>query len=276
MTVDTPDLYGGAARTSKNLVRQVGLSSFTEVAGAATFTADAFDKFEIIFGIGATDDDDEPFGCKTIWEVPCKANPTVSASTECIWNGKGGIIDDTAAGTSLTSSLFDPDDGDAITSASTIDLDNGEVKTVRWVVSGVFEEAYGNPWTNDNVVTFKYNSTSYDKIKLTKTDGTEYPTVSTPSHYTAVAGHKSKSYLFPAVVTTGEIISNIVIDTDDTLDVEDSENASGNITIYMYDGNWFQNNDVTPATIDSGVEDEDAAQVGGSTDFSDTIHVEDD
>lgn len=267
-------MYGGAAVVTRNLVREVGLPSFTEVAGAATFTADAYDKYEIVYGIGATDDDDETFGCRVAsWEVPCKANPTVSAAELCCLNGRCGVIDDTAAGTSLTSTLFDPDDGNAITATSTIDIDAADLKNIRWVFSGVFEEAYGNPWCDTNIVTIGYNATAFDDMKLTDAGGRSFPTTSNPSHYTAVAGSTTKSYIVPAVMTNTEVTYYIVADADGTLD---PTGTTTNITIYMYDGNQYQDNDVTPPDIKCGVEDEDAAQVGGSTDFSDIIYLEED
>jgi len=272
VTVDTPDAYGGAAVTSKNLYRKTGLASFTEVAGAATFNANPGDTYEVIFGIGASDDDDEPFGCKVSWTCPCQAYPTLSAAEKCtLPNGKTGIVDDTAAGTSLTSSLFDPDDGNAITSSDTIDIDAAQMKNIRWVFSGVYEEAYGNPWTNDNVVTISYNTSAYDDVKLTDQSGSTFPTTETPNHYSAVAGNAAKSYKVPAVLSNTELTYYIVVDADDTIDP--GANADNNITVYMYDGNHFINNDVSPAAISSGVQDEDAAQVGGSTDFTDTINV---
>lgn len=276
VTVVTPDMYGGAAVTTKNLYRETGASTFTEVAGAATFSANPHQEYEVIFGIGATDDDDEPFGCKAVWTAPCLPTPRLDASKLCKWTDasgqvRSGVIDDTAAGTSLTSTLFDPDDGDAITATATIDLDAADIKSVRWVLSGVFEEAYGNPWVDENVVTLKYNSTCYDSVKLTNSAGIEYQTTTTPNHYTATAGHVTKSYKFPATVTTTEITSIIVVDVDDT-ENPNATAAANNITVYVYDGNWFQNNDMTPPEIQGGVQDEDAAQVGGSTDFSDQIH----
>lgn len=276
ITVDTPDMYGGANLTTKNLVRQIGLSTFTEIAGGSTFDATGYSKQEIAFGIGATDDDDEPFGCHVAsWEVPCEEVSTVSAGDLCKFTDasgtvRGGVIDDMAAGTSMTSVLIDPDDGNAITSTSTFDIDAGQERTITWTLTGVNEQSYGNPFCNENVVTIHYNSTAFDDIKLTSDAGAEFPTTSTPSHYTAAAGYKAKNYIVPVLVSSQSVIRKIYLDADDT------ENPAGttNITIYEYDGNFHQDNDVTPPQIKCGVEDEDAAQVGGSTDFSDVIYIE--
>lgn len=261
-------MYGGAAVTSKNIYRQVGLSTFTEVAGAATFNANPNMQYEVVFGIGATDDDDEPFGCKATWTCPCEAYPTLSAGRLCVLGNRKGVIDDTAAGTSLTSTFFDPDDGNAISATDGVDIDAGQVKNIKWVFNGVFEEAYGNPFiTNGNVVTIKFNNTAFDSVKLTNDAGAEFTSTSTPSAYAAAAGHITKSYKVPAVLSNSQVTYYVVVDADDTINP-----TTANITVYMYDGSWFINNDNTPPTVDSGVEDEDAVEVGGSTAFSGTIY----
>lgn len=272
MTVVTPDKYGGAATTSKNLYRIVSdgtpITTWTEVAGAATFTSNPGDEVQIAFGIGASDDDDEPFGPYKEWTIPCQSYPKLTQE----------VIDDTAAGTSLSSTLYDPNDGNSISSTDPVDLDAGQVKSIKWVLSGVFEESYGNPWCwsgmgKGNVVTIKYNNTQIDSIALTDASGSELQAVTTPSLYASAAGFLTKSYQIAPIESTKEMTYFITVDTDDSIN---PDGGIANMTVYMYDVNMFQNNDVTPPAIRCGVEDEDAAQVGGSTDFSATIVVTDD
>ena len=92
--MDTPDAYGGAAVTSLNIVRKDGLSTWTQVAGAVTFAASPNEVYTVVFGEGDDDDQDQPFGCKTTYMIPCGETPTLSAVDYCTVSGVSGIIDD--------------------------------------------------------------------------------------------------------------------------------------------------------------------------------------
>ena len=111
-------MYGGAAVTTKNIEREDGLSTWTEVAGAGTFSKDPGVMLEVVFGQGSDDDKDEPFGCKIMWEVPCSENPTLSAAELCVLGSRGGVVDD-AVETDLVETYWDPEDGTAITASAT-------------------------------------------------------------------------------------------------------------------------------------------------------------
>lgn len=268
MTVRTPDIYGGAAITSKNLYRQQGDSSWTEVAGAATFTADPGDVVDIVFGIGATDDDDEPYGCKYTYTVPCKSNPTLSA-TVCA----GGGMVDYDLDTSLTVRAYDPEDGNVIALTSNeMDIDNGDVFNIKTEWQSSFEEDYGNRWCGcGNILTIKYNTTQYTNFYATDLNGNKYPGVSTPTLHSATAGYSAKSFEVPTLKSNK--LWNFYLVADASGSGKDPDGGVSNVTVSLYDSNWYQDNDVTPPAIVCGVEDEDGGDIGSAGADTLTLYI---
>lgn len=260
--MDTPDAYGGAAVTSKNIVRKVGLSTWTEVAGAATFAASPGEEFGVVFGEGSDDDMDEPFGCKTQYIIPCGETPTLSAIDYCSISGVSGIIDDAVEG-DLTVRIIDPEDGNAISASATVDIDNGDVMSMETVWTGAFEEAYGNPFTPcGNTLVYQVHNKAYTKMSATDLSGTPYPTATIPRLHSAAAGYTDYAYKVPVLLSNAEWKFYTVADLSGS-GIEANQ-TYGNVTATLYDNNWFIDNDVTPSVIKCGANDEDGTDIGSN------------
>lgn len=261
--MDTPDAYGGAAVTTKNIVRKVGLSTFTEVAGAATFAASPNEKFTIVFGQGSDDDMDEPFGCKVeSYVIPCGETPTLSAVDYCTVGGVSGVIDDAVEG-DLSVRMIDPEDGNAIAAGATVDIDNGDVMSLETVWQGAFEEAYGNPFTPcGNTLVYQVHDKAYTKMGATDLNGVPYPTADVPRIHSAAAGYSDYAYKVPALLSNAEWKFYTVADLSGA-GIEANQ-TYGNVTYTLYDNNWFIDNDVTPSVIKCGPNDEDGTDLGSN------------
>jgi hypothetical protein len=273
VTVKTPDVYGGTAVTTQNAYRKCGESSWTDVAGAGTFNADVGDKYEIVFGIDSDDDTAEPYGphitCDDPYIVPCQETPTVERA----------VVDDSLA-TDLTAVAFDPDDGNQITTSDPIDIDAGDIKNIRFKWQGAFEEDFGNRFTGDdtNVLVVRYNTTQFDKMYVTKDDGTKLAPANVPTLLTSSSGYTDRAFKFPVLKSNAEYWFTLVADADDSVNPTGGDNTSeptnfdvSNITLYLYDSNWYFDNDVTPAQVKYGVEDEDFAETGATA--ADTLEI---
>jgi hypothetical protein len=261
VTVKTPDVYGGAAVTTQNAYRKCGESSWTDIAGAGTFSANVGDKYEFVFGIDSDDDTAEPYGphitCDDPYVVPCSENPTIERS----------VVDDSLA-TDLTAVAFDPDDGNQITASDTITIGAGDIKNVRFKWQGSFEEDFGNRFVGEdsNVLVIRYNTTEIDKVYVTKEDGTKLTPTNVPVLLSSSSGYTDRAYKFPVLKSNSEYWHTLVIDADDTVNP-----GASNITLYLYDSNWYFDNDVTPSMVKGGVEDEDFAETGATA--ADTLTI---
>lgn len=270
VTIDTPDLYGGAAVTTKNIYREVETSTWTEVAGAASFEADPGDVVDIVFGIGDnaadTDDEDEPFGCKIRYTVPCKSEPMVSAAKYC---PGGGVIDDAVEG-DITIRLWDPEDGTVITEAAPVDIDNGDVFSIKMEIQGAYEEDYGNRFCDKgNLMVVKYPTGNFTNVYITDVNGNKLPTGTVPpTLFTTAANYGAKGFEMP--VLKSNILDTYFLVTDASGSGKAPDGGDGNITLYLYDVNWYIDNDVTPPEVVSGWEDEDGDDIG-STGAASTI-----
>lgn len=281
MTVETPDLYGGAAITTKNIYKKTG-GSWTEVAGAGTFNADAGNKLDIVFGIGdaANEDDAQPFGKEISWTVPCESYPRVSAgSFSCDKSNKCGVIDDSLA-TDLTVVFFDPNDGNTITSSDRVDMDAGKIYNVKVRWTGSFEEDFGNRFCEDfeqakNAIVIRYNTTEYDDVYVTDLQGNRYTPYSVQINrlLSASSGFTDAVFEFPVLRSNYDEEAYIVFDTDDSVG---PDGGVANVTVYLYDVNYYLDNDLTPAEPKCGIMDEDGSEVGAAAADSGSIFVEDD
>jgi hypothetical protein len=260
VTFDTPDLYGGAAVTTKNIHREVGLSTWTETAGAASHSISAGKTIEFVFAQGADDDQDEPFGCKGTYVVPCDPAPTLSAVDYCIDGGASGVVDDAVEG-DLTVRIVDPEDGNTITASATVDIDNGDVMSLETVWQGAFEEDYGNRFTPcGNTLVYQVHDKAYTKMSATSLAGVPYPTASVPRIHSAAAGYTDYAYTVPVLKSNAEWKFWTVADLSGS-GIEANE-TYGNVTFTLYDNNWYIDNDVTPSVIKCGPTDEDGTDIG--------------
>lgn len=282
VTIQTPDLYGGAAVTTKNVVERPG-GSWTQVNGAATFDANGYEVVKIVFGIGDanTEDDAEPYGCIiSSWEVPCEETPIVSAARLCCdKDNKCGVVDDSVA-TDLTATATDPDDGNTISGSDPVDIDAADIKTIRFKFEGAFEEDFGNRFCEDdmgekNVVVVRYNTSQYDDAYVTDTQGNRMASapVSINRLLTSSSGYTDATFYFPVIRSNGEFEGKLVLDADDTVN---PDGGQSNVTIYLYDVNVYLDNDVTPAEPKCGIMDEDGNEVGAAAADSLLVVVTDD
>lgn len=261
MTINTPDLYGGAATTTQNAVREVGTATWTDVAGAASFSANPYSTYEIIFGIDSDDDDAEPYGPKKTFTVPCAPYPTVSAE----------VVDDSLY-TDLTVRAWDPEDGTVISSSAPVDIDNGDVFNIKVEWQGAFEEDYGNRYCDlGNVATVEYPTGNYTSIKLADINGNVYPTAPTPTLESISAGDTTKSFYVPTIESNGLWTFYVIVDASGSGKEPSGYETTGNFTVNLYDVNWYFDNDVSPSQVKCGVEDEDGADVGATG--ADTLDV---
>lgn len=287
--MDTPDLYGGSAVTTKNIYKLKGESTWTQVAGAATFNADPGDVVQIQFGIGdaANEDDAEPYGCYAEWVVPCKSYPDLKAGELCVdKDGKSGVIDDSLA-TDLDVLFFDENDGNSITESDTMDIDAAELYTIEFEWKSDFEEDFGSrycedlpksllPGTKGNVMVAHVNTSCTDNVHIESKSGERYLpyTGGQLSRLLAtVSGYTDYAFVVPTLRSNVKLEGNVVWDTDDTVGCD---GGTSNATFYLYDVNTYLDNDVTPATVKCGIMDEDANEVGAAAADSFTFYVEDD
>lgn len=264
VTLSAPDLYGGAAVTSQNAYRRVGTDSFTDVAGAGTFNANPGSKIEIVCGVDSNDDDDEPFGDHFEYTVPCEPYPTVTCK----------MIDDSIE-TDPTVRVWDPEDGTTISAAAEVDIDNGDVFNLKYEVQGAFEEDFGNRYCEEdgyrNVLVIEYNTTQYTSWKFTDLNSVEYPRATVPSLFTGTAGYTAKAYYMP-VLKSNTLNTNYLV-ADASGSGKEPAGVTSNVTLTVYDVDYFFNNDVSPTRVDCGVEDEDGADVGSTGALSTTIYI---
>jgi len=263
VTVKTPDLYGGAAVTTKNIYRKVGTSQFTEIAGAGTFTCNPGDQIEIVFGIGdATDeDDDQPFGSAMTWTCPCESYPTLQSE----------VVDDEVEG-SLTWRIWDPEDGTTISATAPIDIDNGDVFNLKTEVQATFEEDFGNRFCNKgNALAIQYYTGNFTNMYATDLSGNQYASATCPTLFSASAGYTSKCFEIPTLKSNQLLTFYIVADASGS-----GKEPSGlyNVTVNLYDVNRYIDNDVTPPQVKCGWEDEDGNDIGSTGAGSATIYLD--
>ena len=262
--MDSPDLYGGAAVVTKNIYREKGLATWTEVAGTGSITtANPNDVLEVVFGEGSDDDAAEPYGCKIEYLVPCSETPTLSAIDYCKDGALAGVVDDATAA-NLGVVIIDPEDGNAITSSATVDIDNGDIMSIETRWQGLFETDFGNRFTPcENVLVYHYHTKAYTKISATTLAGVPYaPATAVPSAHTVAANYVDKAYKVPVLKSNALWSFYTVADLSGS-GIEANE-TYGNFSIWLYDNNWFINNDVTPSRIDCGVESEDNVDIGAT------------
>lgn len=273
VTLSTPDVYGGAAVTTQNIVRKMSGSSpmisTSDVAGAGTFDANAGDTYQIMFGIDSDDDDEEPYGPIVKYTVPCEENPELEIA----------VVDDAEA-TDLTAIAFDPDDGNQITTSDDLDVDAGEIKTVKFRWTGSFEEDFGNRWCEDddgvkNVLVVRYNTSTFDKVYATDLSGNKLPTAGIAINriLSSSSGMTDDTFWFPVIRSNADYEYKLVLDADST---EEPKGSYSNVTAYLYDVSHYIDNDVTPQGWLCGIMDEDANEVGAAAADSLSIYLEED
>jgi len=268
VTIATPDLYGGAAVTTKNVVRLAGTAdTWTEIAGAGTFEADPGDKYEIIIGIGDanTEDDDQPFGPKILYTVPCKSEPSIIVE----------VVDDSVEG-DVTNRTWDIEDGTVISHTAPIDIDQGDVFSLKSEWQGAFEEDYGNRFCDKgNALVFEYPTSNFTKIYATDLAGNKYPSCSTPDQHTLTDTTAATScYEVPVLQSNALWSFYIVIDASGG--TNNGDGGTANVTMHLYDVNWYLDNDVSPPAAVCGWEDEDNNDLGSTGKPNPTIYIEND
>lgn len=248
--------------TTKNIYRENGLSTWTEVAGAANFEKDPGTRLEVVFGQGSDDDMDEPFGCKIDYVVPCSENPTLSAAEYCKDGAAAGVVDDAVEG-DLTVTMIDPEDGNTIASSTPVDIDNGDVMSLKTTWQGAYEEDYGNRFTPcGNILVYHYHKLAYTSMKATDLNGNDYPTATVPSLQTTAANYKDRAFEVP-VLKSNELWEFYTVADCSGSGIE-ANHTYGNSTLTLYDNNWYIDNDVTPSVIKCGPEDEDFNDLGSN------------
>jgi len=76
---------------------------------------------------------------------------------------------------------------------------------------------------------------------------------------TTVSGYSYEAYEVPTMRSNAAWVFNAAIDADDSIDP-----TLGNVTMYLYDVQYYIDNDVTPPAIKCGIFDEDANEVGAT------------
>ena len=239
VTINTPDLYGGAAVTSMNIIRLQGTSTWTEVNGTSTFNANPGDTYEVVFGIGdsTTKDDDVPFGPKITYTVPCEAYPKLSRE----------LVDDSIEG-DLVIRFWDPEDGTVISTSAPIDIDEGDLFNIKGEWQASFEEDYGNRFCGMGMAAVvEYLSSNFTGWYLTDMSGAKYPSCSTPSLHSTTSGYVTKCFEVP--VLKSNMLWSFYAVADATGSGKEPDGSGGNVTVTLYDPNWYINNDVTPPQV---------------------------
>ncbi len=269
ITLSTPDLYGGSAVTTQNIIRKVGSTSTTDVAGAATFTPNVGDTYEILFGIDSDDDDAEPYGGMVTYKIPCKEVDEVEFL----------VVDDSVAG-DLVVFATDPDDGNNIGDSNPVDIDVGQVKTIPIKWTGAFEEDFGNRWCEDdegvgNVMVVRYNTSQYDDAYVTDSAGNKYPAanVAIGKLLSASSGYTDLTFEVPVFRSNADNLFKLVMEADA---IENPDGGTSNITVYVYDSGRYIDNDVTPSAWKCGIMDEDGGEVGAVAADSISLYVTND
>jgi hypothetical protein len=256
VTLKTTDVYGGAAVTSQNAYREVGTTAWTDVAGAATFNANPGDQIEIVLGVDSDDDDDEPYGARFVYTVPCQSYPIIDEK----------MVDD-SLDTDLVVRAWDPEDGTVISSSATIDIDNGDVFNIEVEWQAVYETDYGNRYCDKgNLLCIEYNTSAFTKWYATDLNGNAYPTAPMPTLHTLNnSANTAKCFIVPTLKSNGMWNFYAVADASGS-GKEPRGSAAGqeNPQLALYDVNWFFNNDKTGAPVECGWEDEDGGDIGSA------------
>ncbi|NOR84692.1 hypothetical protein GQ473_01100, partial [archaeon] len=147
----------------------------------------------------------------------------------------------------------------------------GDIKTLGAKFTGSYEEDFGNINAGEmsNVLVVRYNNTQIDKIELTSIvddQGKSYAVteVSVPVVVGSASGTVQKAYTFPVIESNNGYKYKYVLDGDDTVPVNTTITA---VTWSLYDSGFYL--DENTNTIESGVEDEDDAEIGAAA--ADTI-----
>lgn len=251
VTVTTPDVYGGADLTGKVIYRVQGTTTWKDVSGGGTFNANPGDVIEYYAGISTSDGQDEPFGSKGIWTVPCKSYPTLEVP----------MIDDSVEG-DLVVTFTDPEDNNVISTSDPIDIDNGDIFSIPFKIATDFEEDYGNEYCGaDGVMVFTYQTANLTDLKLLDKNGSPFPTTAIPTLDTSSAsGYTQRAFSVPAIKGLTGVEGFVRVDATGS-GVEPSGTIY-NITWSLYDSDWFVNNDISGSPVQCGPEDEDHTDVG--------------
>ena len=85
------------------------------------------------------------------------------------------------------------------------------------------------------------------------------------------AGNTAKAWYVPVLQSNTVWAFYMVADASGS--GKEPSGFDANITLSLYDSFYFQNNDVTPSSIDVGVEDEDGGEVGVTAPDTEVLYI---
>lgn len=181
----------------------------------------------------------------------------------------GGVINDAVEG-DLTARSFNPNDGNAIGSGAPIDINNGDVLNLKSSWQSAFKKDYGNRYcTSGNVMVVKFNSSQYTTWDATTLAGVPYSTTAVPSLHSAASGYNAKAFEVPTLETNALWEFYLVADASGS--GKTPNGSVSNVTVTLYDVNFYHDQSVSPPVSICGVEDEDGNDVGSAG--ADTLEI---
>lgn len=224
-------------------------------ADGATLTVNPGDKLAIYWA----ENDTTYYAAKQEFSVPCAGEVTAgempdSNAYKLYFNGTG-----------VTIRAFNTNNGNLNSVTDNQTLAAGDVKTMPLEIEGVYQKAV-SPY-GKIIAVIEGNKSAYDDLKII--GGTA---VGKPDQFT-VRNADSQAWAFEIsnIMSSATIKDSLLIDVDDTVDPLAADAQADEITISLFDQDWFQNSDT--GVMEYGVETNRDADVGFQK-ISKTIYVE--
>ena len=221
-----------------------------EVNTSASVTVSPGDIVDVWFGSSSTTD----YGSlEEDIEIPCKGTFDISGSF---------YTEDE----SVSITIYDEENDLAQTGAANNQtLGIGEQVEMRMRVKGNYETYYGNPEVSlDNVLLIEYDKSEIDEVTVIGPDG-ELAKSSVPLLEDAASGFTEMGFVFPKIEGSESVDYTLVINADDV------ENPSADMTIKIYDADFFYNSET--GEIEEGWEDQSTNDIGAATEPTATVYL---
>ena len=245
VTFSSWDFYAeGTNAGTGHYAIQLGKARSKQVNDDASLTSSPDDAYVVLLGNLTTG-----LTAGTGYYPVIKKGAVPNKGTFDIAGGQYGV-----AGVSQTTFTFKNDVG---TVATAVALGANDNKVVSWILRAGDNDCVGNPDTSGmNQMTYRYNTTEYDKVVQLDASGKDEVSLNVPNSVTSVAGTVSRSYGFPIVCDNAQIEKSVLLDTTAT----QPDSASVNINMTISDVTWDYHADTLE--LIKGVQDESSNDIG--------------
>jgi len=245
VTFSSWDFYSeGTNAGSGHYAILLGKAKSKQINDDASLTASPGDAYTVLLGNITTS-----LTAGTGYYPVVKQGQIPNKGTFDIAAGQYGV-----AGVSQVTFTFKNDVG---TVATAVALGANDNKVPSWVLRAGDNDCIGNPDTGgENVMTYTYNTSLYDKVIQLDASNKEQSTVGVPNSITSVVGKVSRAYSFPIVCDNAQIERSVLLDTTGT----QPTSSNDNINMTISDVTWDYHADTLE--LIKGVQDESSNDIG--------------